>query len=83
MHWQPSEELLKELRDLAQHRDEMAEDLLELLDELAGAAEASVGLRLPMLFSWTLTAGDAQELACHAWDSLCLRRVISSARWAS
>jgi len=50
MHWKSSEELLKELRDLAQYRDEMDEHLQTLLDELTAAAEASVRLRLPMLF---------------------------------
>ncbi len=51
VHWQSSEELLKELRDLAQYRGEMDEDLRTLLDELTAAAEASVGLKLPMLFT--------------------------------
>ena len=51
MHWQSSEQLLKELRDLAQYRDEMDEYLQTLLDELTAAAEASVRLKLPMLFS--------------------------------
>jgi hypothetical protein len=53
MHWQSSEELLKELKelkDLAQYRDEMDEIQQELLDELMAAAEASVRLKLIMLF---------------------------------
>ncbi|MDA4122970.1 MAG: hypothetical protein OK456_07320, partial [Thaumarchaeota archaeon] len=49
--WGSSEELLRELRDLAQFRDEMNEYLQTLLDELTGAAEASVKLKLPMLFT--------------------------------
>jgi hypothetical protein len=43
--------LLKEPRDLAQYRDEMDEYLQTLLDEMIAAAEASVRLRLPMVFS--------------------------------
>ena len=50
-HWQSSEQLLKELIDLAEYRDEMDEDLKQLLDELTAAAEASVRLKLLMLFS--------------------------------
>jgi len=51
-HWGSSEELLRELRDLAQFRDEMNDEYLQtLLDELTDAAEASVRLKLPMLFT--------------------------------
>lgn len=50
IHWQSSEELLKELGDLAQYRDEMDEDSQIILDELTAAAEASVRLKLPVVF---------------------------------
>lgn len=51
MNWQSSEGLLKELKDLSQYRQEMDVNLQRLLDELTAAAEASVRLRLPMVFS--------------------------------
>jgi hypothetical protein len=66
MRWKSSEELLKELRDLGQYRDEMDGNLQAVLDELIAAAEASSRQKLPMVFSQSLIAVDSEGLQCCA-----------------